>query len=55
MSKLLYIVKFCVKNQVYDNKSDEYFYNVKKADDLVDKYRNDDYHCATLFTIQPEE
>jgi len=55
MSKLLYIVKFCAKNQLYSNKACEYFYNKKKADELVDKYRTNDYHWVTLHTIQPTE
>jgi len=55
MCKLLYIVKFCTKSQVYDNKPDRHFYNEKKAYSLVDEYRTNDYHWATLHTIQPEE
>ena len=55
MSKLLYIVKFSTKKQLYSDKACEYFYNPKKANDLVDKFRTDDYYWATLHTIQPEE
>jgi len=55
MSKLLYIVKFCTKNQLFESKTEEYFYSKDKADALVDKYRSDDYHWAILHTIQPEE
>ena len=53
--KLLYIVKFCPKNQLCDNKADRHFYNKEKADNLVDRYRADEYHCAVLHTIQPED
>lgn len=55
MSKLLYIVKFCTKNQLFDNKADEYFYSKDKADKIVDDYRTDDYHWAILHTLQPED
>lgn len=55
MCKLLYIVKFCCKKQMYTEKQPQYFYNAKKANDLVDKYRTDEYHLAILHTIQPEE
>jgi len=55
MSKLLYIVKFCPKNQLRDNKVDKHFYNKDKADSTIDKYRSDEDYCAILHTIQPEE
>lgn len=55
MSKLLYVVKFSAKTQVYSDKACEYFYNKKKADELVDKYRSSTYYWATLHTLQPEE
>lgn len=54
MSKLLYIVKFNAKNQLYSDKACEYFYTKKKADDLVDNYRSSTYYWVTLYTIQPE-
>lgn len=53
--KLLYIVKFCAKSQVYNYKPDRYFYNPKKANELVDRYRNNEEYTAILFTVQPED
>lgn len=55
MSKLLYIVKFCPKNQSYATEATRYFYNKKKAEKVLYDYIDHEFSFATLYTIQPEE